>query len=316
MSAATRRRASARCSWCATSVGSARSTPTIAADRLGASAAIRSRSRSRGPRPATSRTPHGPVGPGWRRPARPAPRRRSRASDAVAGRSGSGSARPAPAGLAPARCARRGRAPGPGCRLGRHGRRGGRARGDRTCARHELVVDQLPGATSSVPRRRGGRSRSWCRARSTSPVDAASARSARRRPAGRGDGPPRSSSGRVQRRPSARRSPDRRRPGGRSRRWIGAGRARGCDLRPRRGTLEVAQAVAPVAARVDPVVAQPAGVAPGADRVRMHAEQRGRLRDGQRRVGRSGRKAVRRHDALGGTVKSTARAYRPHSSCQ
>ena len=37
--------------------------------------------------------------------------------------------------------------------------------------------------------------------------------------------------------------------------------------------------VAPVTARVDPVVAQAAGVAPGADRVRVHAEHLGRPRD-------------------------------------
>ena len=51
--------------------------------------------------------------------------------------------------------------------------------------------------------------------------------------------------------------------------------------------LEVAQPVAPVTARVDPVVAQPALVAPGPDRIRMDAQETGGLGDRQRGVGRS-----------------------------
>src|SRR3954451_22507103 len=51
--------------------------------------------------------------------------------------------------------------------------------------------------------------------------------------------------------------------------------------------LEVAQAVAPVAPRVDPVIAKAAGVAPGADGVRMDAEEVGGARDSQRRIKRS-----------------------------
>ena len=43
--------------------------------------------------------------------------------------------------------------------------------------------------------------------------------------------------------------------------------------------LEVTESVAAVAPRVDPVVAQPAGVAPGPDRVRMHAKEPGGLGD-------------------------------------
>ncbi len=38
-------------------------------------------------------------------------------------------------------------------------------------------------------------------------------------------------------------------------------------------SLEVAQSIAPVPARIDPVVAQPAGVAPGAHGVRMDTKQ-------------------------------------------
>ena len=53
--------------------------------------------------------------------------------------------------------------------------------------------------------------------------------------------------------------------------------------------LEVTEAVASIASRVDPVVAQPAGVAPGPDRVRVHAEQPGGLGDRQGRVRGSGR---------------------------
>ena len=49
--------------------------------------------------------------------------------------------------------------------------------------------------------------------------------------------------------------------------------------------LDVAAAEAPVAARVDAVGGQPAGIGPGADRVGVHAEQRRRLGDGQERVG-------------------------------
>ena len=69
--------------------------------------------------------------------------------------------------------------------------------------------------------------------------------------------------------------------------------------------LEVAQPVAPVAARIDPVVAQPAGVAPGPDRVRMHAKQPGGLGDRQGRVGGSWTEGwSARLD--GGNVKSIA----------
>ena len=52
--------------------------------------------------------------------------------------------------------------------------------------------------------------------------------------------------------------------------------------------LQVTETVAPVASRVDPVVAQPARVAPRSDRVRMHAEQPGGLGDRQGRVRGSG----------------------------
>ncbi len=71
--------------------------------------------------------------------------------------------------------------------------------------------------------------------------------------------------------------------------------------------LEIAQPVAAVAARVDPVVAQPAGVAPRADRVRMDAKQPSGLGDRQRRIGWSGRQGGR-HDLIRGNVKLMARA--------
>ena len=68
--------------------------------------------------------------------------------------------------------------------------------------------------------------------------------------------------------------------------------------------LQVAEPIPPVAARVDPVEAQPSRVAPRTDRVRVHAEQTRGLGDGQGRVGRA-RRQVRAHDPDGGTVKCT-----------
>ena len=77
-----------------------------------------------------------------------------------------------------------------------------------------------------------------------------------------------------------RRVPDRPRPA--------AGRVRlGRGEEP----LQVAEPVAPVAPRVDPEVAEPPGVAPGPDRVRVHAEQPGGLGDRQGRVDGSGRES-------------------------
>ena len=55
----------------------------------------------------------------------------------------------------------------------------------------------------------------------------------------------------------------------------------------REEALEVAEAVATVAARVDAVVAQPTGIAPGPDGVRVHAEDLGGARHRQGRVERS-----------------------------
>jgi len=61
--------------------------------------------------------------------------------------------------------------------------------------------------------------------------------------------------------------------------------------------LEIADPIAPVAAWVDPVVPQSTGVAPGTDRVRMHAEHARRLGDGQRRIDRSGRQLRSHRDS-------------------
>ena len=80
--------------------------------------------------------------------------------------------------------------------------------------------------------------------------------------------------------------------------------------------LEIAEPVAAVAARVDPVVAQAAGVAPGPDRVRMHAEQAGGLRHREGGIDRTGGERARQRVSHGGNVKSTAAAYQSHSSCQ
>ena len=68
---------------------------------------------------------------------------------------------------------------------------------------------------------------------------------------------------------------------------LDSGTRRGARLRRREEPLEVAQPVAAVAAVVDPVVAEPAGLAPRPDRVRMHAKDTRRLRDRQRRVART-----------------------------
>ena len=89
--------------------------------------------------------------------------------------------------------------------------------------------------------------------------------------------------------------------------------------RGRQEALEVAEAVTPVAARIDPVVAQPAGVAPRPNRVRVHAEQPCRLGDGQRGVDGSiweGGRHPGRRALVGGNVNLRRRAYRPDSSCQ
>ena len=65
------------------------------------------------------------------------------------------------------------------------------------------------------------------------------------------------------------------------------------DLGGREEPLEVAQPVASIASWIDPVVAQPTRIAPGPDRVRVHAEQACRLGHGKGRVGRSGGKCGR-----------------------
>ena len=65
---------------------------------------------------------------------------------------------------------------------------------------------------------------------------------------------------------------------------VGRGRALRTDLRGREEALEISKSVPSIAPRVDPVVAQPARVAPGPDRVGMHAKQAGRLGDGKGRV--------------------------------
>ena len=68
-------------------------------------------------------------------------------------------------------------------------------------------------------------------------------------------------------------------------RWAGRVSRRG--LGRRQEALEIAQPIAPVAARIDPVVAQPTGIAPGSDRVRMHPQQARGLGDGQGGIDRT-----------------------------
>ena len=68
-------------------------------------------------------------------------------------------------------------------------------------------------------------------------------------------------------------------------------------LRGAEEALEVTQPVSTIAARVDPVVAQPSGVAPGANRVRVDAKQLGGLGDRKGRV-RGSDGVVGRHGSL------------------
>ena len=56
-------------------------------------------------------------------------------------------------------------------------------------------------------------------------------------------------------------------------------------------SLEIAHPIAPIAARIDPVVAQPALIAPRADRVRVDAQDPGGLGHGQGRVAGARREA-------------------------
>ena len=64
----------------------------------------------------------------------------------------------------------------------------------------------------------------------------------------------------------------------------GLGALDGAGLGCRHEALKITESIAPVASRVDPVVAQPARVAPRADRVRMHTKELGGLGDRQGRV--------------------------------
>jgi len=78
-------------------------------------------------------------------------------------------------------------------------------------------------------------------------------------------------------------------PGGAALGAIGAGQGRD-------EALQVADSIAPVTARVDPVIAQPPGIAPGADRIRMDAKDVRGPGDGERRVDRPrAKRSWRRH---------------------
>ena len=71
----------------------------------------------------------------------------------------------------------------------------------------------------------------------------------------------------------------------------------GAGLGGRQEALQVAQSIASVAPWIDPVVAQPARIAPGPDRVRVYAEQPGGLGHRQGGIHGSGRQGDR-HDSL------------------
>ncbi len=187
MSLATRRSASARCRcWVTSAVR--RLTPTIPPIASAASADS-STSRSARDWPATSSTPHDPDGPGMATASSAGASATIGASEATAGRSGSGLRASRASGSARrALGAPAGEGTTQDAAVGRHG---DEAAGEGTgrCARHELVVDQLPrGDELGAESLRGARSRRDAghdrRRRLTRP-----AASARRRPAGRGGGP-------------------------------------------------------------------------------------------------------------------------------
>src|SRR5206468_1306253 len=92
----------------------------------------------------------------------------------------------------------------------------------------------------------------------------------------------------------------------------GIGRVLGRSEEP----LQVADPVAAIAARVDPVVAQAPGIAPGPHSVRVDAQEPGGLRHREGRVDGTGRERARQVVLTGGNVKSTAAAYQSHTSCQ
>ena len=142
-------------------------------------------------------------------------------------------------------------------------------------------------------RRRGrpGRPR-WSASSASSPA-LISRLTGRRDARGRADGARRRAGRRAARSSRSRRrwrEPRRPRPGRRcagrptARSAAGGDAVDGAGLGRGQEALEVTEPVAPVAARVDPVVAQPAGVAPRPDRVRVHAEEPGGLGDRQGRV--------------------------------
>ena len=78
-----------------------------------------------------------------------------------------------------------------------------------------------------------------------------------------------------------------------ARRVLEPGRGLRQTLGRRQESLQVAHPVATVAARVDPVVAQAPGIAPGAHRVRMDTEEAGSLRHREGGIDRTGRKRAR-----------------------
>ena len=182
---------------------------------------------------------------------------------------------------------------------------GRRPGGTATARRRQSIVAALPDRDQSPGRRRHGRGPRPCPGRPRASSGRTAHERSRRGAPGRGGGAPRRSCRGA--------APDR--PG----RAAGEpGPAGGGPLPPRRcraesagallgdreEPLEVTQPIAPIAPRVDAVEAQTSGVAPGADRVRMHAEQPRGLGDGECRVDRA-RGQVGAHRLDGGTVKST-----------
>ena len=279
MSPATRWSASARCSWWAAS-SRRRATETIVPSALATTDATSpSRSASAfASWPTTCSTPHGPPTPGMTaassgrspdrigegrarsaavrgRPAVPLLRR-------IVGEGGHGQGRPEHAERTGA--------------VGKPRDRTARFAGDR--ARNDVIVAQLPDRHQMVVVRvtdqmgcRGDRSSSRSSASLARRVIASMSersftwRSARSISMDRCWPPSRRRSaadpiGCPGRRPAV--------PGVEG----GPRRVRRSDLGRGQEALEVAEAVATVAARIDPVVAQATGVAPGTDRVRVHAQ--------------------------------------------
>ncbi len=213
--------------------------------------------------PAMTRIPHGCSPPGMRTTSSSVPMPRIGAGSSAPGRAwiGSGDSRASENRLRPGGTVRPAVMPGPSTSVARETRPPGRS-------------SQMPTSAAPVATRTR-----WHASSSAESMplgnDAISARSARR-------STPAAESLSVR---SGRSADAAQRAAGHAR--LGD-RGRGVRRRRREEPLQVDEPVATIAAIVDPVVAEPAGLAPGPDRVRMHPQHVRRLRHRQRRIARAG----------------------------